>query len=266
MLAALASLTSVYLLMAGCTTTSTTTTSASSPATGGSESPKSDGKTETKTSSGGDANPVTVGMQNSDRKDADPLELIQSDQLKTELSITPEQSAKLKTVENDLRTKMTKRKTTVEAELKGVTDSKVKEEKLKAAYKEIDAETKSSRDSISTILKPDQLKRLKEVFLSIYGFGPLNSKDYKDELKLTAEQTKQLDTLSEQMQTSMRTSWETTDDPTKSAAVLSTNKNQMQSIIKSSNDKAMQVLTAEQKKTLETLKGKPFTFKPGKAA
>jgi hypothetical protein len=267
MLAVVASLTSVYLLMAGCTTTSTTTTTASSPATGSSESPKADGgKTETKTTTGGDANPVTVGMQNSDRKDADPLELIQSDQLKTELAITPEQSAKLKTVENDLRTKMTKRKTAVEAELKGVTDAKVKEDKLKAAYKEIDAETKSSRDSISTILKPDQLKRLKEVFLSIYGFGPLNSKDYKDELKLTADQTKQLDTLSDQMQISMRTSWETTDDPAKSASVLTSNKNQMQSIIKKSNDKAMEVLTAEQKKTLETLKGKPFTFKPTKAA
>jgi Spy/CpxP family protein refolding chaperone len=266
MLAALASLTSVYLLIAGCTTTSTTTTTASSPATSGSESPKADGKTETKTTTGGDANPVTVGMQNSDRKDADPLELIQSDQLKTELAITPEQSTKLKTVENDLRTKMTKRKTTVEAELKGITDSKAKEEKLKSAYKEIDAETKSSRDSISTILKPDQLKRLKEVFLSIYGFGPLNYKDYQTELKLTDTQSKQLETLSEQLQTSMRTSWETSEDPTKSAEILTKNKNSMQSLIKGSNDKAMQVLTAEQKKTLDTLKGKPFTFKPSKAA
>jgi hypothetical protein len=262
MLAAFVGVVSVYLSMASCTTTSTTTTpSTESSTVAGSTKPD----TKDTTTSGGDANPLTVGLEKSDRKDADPLQLIQSDQLKKELNITAEQSAQLKTVENDLRTKVSAKNASVTPQLKGL-DAKGKEEKLKAVAKEIETETKSSRESISKILKPDQVKRLKEIFLQIYGFGTLTRADFQQDLKLTDAQNKQFDTLSDQMAQDMRTSWEIpSDDPTKAAATLTSNRKRMEGIMKNSNAKSLEVLTADQKKTLEALKGKPFIFKPTQA-
>jgi Spy/CpxP family protein refolding chaperone len=175
-LASFVGLASICLLAVSCNNSTTTVTTpsstSSSPATSGSSS-----------ATGSDANPISVGLDKSNRSDADPLQLIQSEQLKTELKITADQSAKLKEVENDLRSKVSAKNAS--ANLKGL-DAKAKEEKLKTIGQELDTETKASREKISTILKPDQLKRMKEVFLQVFGLGPLN---YKPK-KLTASKKK----------------------------------------------------------------------------
>jgi Spy/CpxP family protein refolding chaperone len=262
LLLSLFGLASACLLTVSCTTS--TTTAPSSPATSdAASSPASSGSSAPAAAGGGDANPLTVGLEKSDRSDADPLQLIQSKQLKDELKITDEQSAKLKEAENELRSIISKKNASLN--LKGL-DAKAKEEKLKAVSKELDSETKASRDKIGTILQPDQLKRMKEIFLQIYGWGVLTRQDFQESLKLTADQNKQLDTLSEKLGQEMRTGWEIPgDDPAKQAEVLSKNRKRIEGTIKASNAKALEVLTAEQKKTLETLKGKAFNFNPGKA-
>lgn len=253
-LASFVGLASICLLAVSCnnaTTTTTPSSTSSSPATSGSSS-----------ATGSDANPISVGLDKSNRSDADPLQLIQSEQLKTELKITADQSAKLKEVENDLRSKISAKNAS--ANLKGL-DAKAKEEKLKTIGQELDTETKASREKISKILKPDQLKRMKEVFLQVFGLGPLNYQDFQ-ELKLTADQTKKIDGIKEEMLTSMRAGWEVpSDDPTKQAATLTANRKRLEGISKNSNAKTLEVLTAEQKKTLETLKGASFKFNPTKA-
>jgi Spy/CpxP family protein refolding chaperone len=264
-LASFVGLASICLVATSCTTSTTTSPStASSPATSESSASGGSASPDASTASGGtDANPISVGLDKSNRSDADPLQLIQSDQLKTELKITADQSAKLKEVENDLRAKVTEKNAS--ANLKGL-DAKAKEEKLKKIGEELNAETKTSREKIATILKPDQIKRMKEIFLQIYGLGPLNYPDFQTELKLTAEQIKQIDALKETMLTEMRAGWQIPpDDPTKQAAVLSENRKRLDGIAKNARAKTEALLTAEQKKTLETLKGATFNFKPTKA-
>lgn len=255
-LASFVGLASVCLLAVSCNTTTTkpdATSSSPATTTGGSSAPAA---------TGSDANPISVGLDKSNRSDADPLQLIQSEQLKTELKITADQSTKLKEVENDLRTKISAKNAS--ANLKGL-DAKAKEEKLKTIGQELDTETKASREKISKILSADQLKRMKEVFLQVFGLGPLNYQDFQ-ELKLTADQTKKIDVIKEQMLASMRTGWEVpAGDPTKQEATLTANRKRLEGISKSSNAKTLEVLTAEQKKTLETLKGASFKFNPTKA-
>jgi hypothetical protein len=253
---------SICLIATSCTSTTTPTATSSSPsaaestASGGSSSP-------TAATGGSDANPISVGLDKSNRSDADPLQLIQSEQLKTELKITPEQSTKLKEVENDLRAKVTEKNAS--ANLKGL-DAKAKEEKLKKIGEELNSETKASREKIATILKPDQIKRMKEVFLQIFGLGPLNYPDFQTELKLTPEQVKQIDSIKETMLAEMRAGWQVPpDDPAKQAATLTENRKRLEGISKGANAKTLAVLTAEQKKTLETLKGASFKFNPTKA-
>jgi Spy/CpxP family protein refolding chaperone len=252
---------SICLVATSCTTTTPTTTS-SSPST--TESTASGGSSAPAAATGGtDANPVSVGLDKSNRSDSDPLQFIQSEQLKAELKITAEQSAKLKEVENDLRAKVTEKNAS--ANLKGL-DAKAKEEKLKKIGEELNAETKASREKISKILKPDQVKRMKEVFLQVFKFGPLNYQDFQTELKLTADQVKQIDSVKETMLAEMRAGWEIPpDDPAKQAEVLTKNTKRLEGISKGANAKAQAVLTAEQKKTLVTLEGAKFNFDPTKA-
>jgi hypothetical protein len=259
MLASFAGVASLYFLVAGCTTTTTPSGTASSPAESSSASGGSATASSPATSAGGSASdPVALGMDGSDRQDADPLALIQSDAFKKELNITAEQSAKLLEVQNELKSKVSKKNASL-GDLKGL-DAKAKEEKLKTAAKELETETKSSQEKIGQILKPEQIKRMKEIFLQIYGWGPLTRSNFQAELKLTAEQNKMMDTINDQMAASMRTSWETPSDPTKLESILSANRKKMDAIMKSSNAKALEVLTAEQKATLKTLEGKKFEF------
>jgi hypothetical protein len=260
MLASFAGVASLYFLVAGCTTTTTPSGTASSPAESSSASGGSATASSPAASAGGGtaSDPVAMGMDGSDRQDADPLALIQSDAFKKELNITAEQSAKLLEVQNELKSKVSKKNASL-GDLKGL-DAKAKEDKLKTAAKELETETKSSREKIGQILKPEQTKRMKEIFLQIYGWGPLTRNDFQAELKLTPEQTKLMDTINDQMAASMRTSWETPSDPTKLESILSANRKKMDAIMKSSNAKALELLTADQKKTLETLKGKKFEF------
>jgi hypothetical protein len=262
MLASFVGFASICLVATSCTSTTTPTTTSSSPSAA--ESSASGGSSAPAAATGGsDANPVSVGLDKSNRSDADPLQLIQSEQLKTELKITAEQSTKLKEVENDLRAKVTEKNAS--ANLKGL-DAKAKEEKLKKIGEELNSETKASREKIATILKPDQIKRMKEVFLQVFGLGPLNYPDFQTELKLTAEQTKQIDSIKETMLAEMRAGWQVPpDDPAKQATTLTENRKRLEGISKGANAKTLAVLTAEQKKTLETLKGASFKFNPTKA-
>jgi Spy/CpxP family protein refolding chaperone len=256
-LASFVGLASICLLAVSCNNTTTTTTpnaTSSSSATGGSSA---------STATGGDANPISIGLDKSSRSDADPLQMIQSDQLKTELKITADQSAKLKEVENDLRSKITEKNAS--ANLKGL-DAKAKEEKLKKIGEELNSETKASREKISKILKPDQIKRMKEVFLQVFKLGPLNYQDFQTELKLTPDQTKQIDSIKETMLAEMRAGWEIpSDDPAKQADTLTKNRKRLETISKNAAAKTEKVLTPEQTKTLKTLEGAPFKFNPTKA-
>jgi hypothetical protein len=245
------------LLLSGCTETKTPDAPASPGSTpAGTSSP---GSPPPSTSSGG--SPVTVGLDGSDRDGSDPVQLIQSEQVKKELGLTDEQIGKIKSMESELRAKLAAKEASLQ--LKGL-DPKAKEEKLKTAAKEIDDLTKESRAQAGQILKPEQIKRMKEIMLQIYGWSVLTRNDYKDELKLTDAQNKQLDTIQEQMGQQMRAGWQIPSGE-KAAETTSGNRKRMEQIMKTSNTQALAVLTPAQKTQLETLKGKKFEFAPPKA-
>jgi Spy/CpxP family protein refolding chaperone len=249
------------LFLAGCNNTTTTTpttspgsgTTATSPAPGG-------GDVKPPAGGGAGADPTTVGLEKSNRDGADPIQLIQSDQVKKELGLTDEQITKIKEMEGSLRQEIAAKEAALQ--LKGL-DPKQKEEKLKSAAKDIDDLTKKSRAKAGEILKPEQIKRIKEIMLQVYGWSVLTRNDYKDDLKLTAEQDKQLDTIQEQMSSQMRSGW-TVPTGDKAEETLSANRRKMDAIMKASNAQALKVLTPEQTAKLETLKGAKFTYTPPK--
>jgi Spy/CpxP family protein refolding chaperone len=229
------------------TTTETTATTTETPTT-----------TETSAEGEGGSTPLTALLGNSERESTDPLELLENSQIKKELNITDEQSAEIKKLDEEFRAKLKEKVAGVKIEeLKG------DDAKIKAKYTEIDKESQSFREKIGKVLKPEQITRMKQIYLQIYGFGPLTSSDYSAELKLTDEQNSKIKTIQEDLFTNMKASWTTpTGSDDEKNQTIANNRKQMEQILKQSNDDTLAVLTDEQKKTLETLKGTEFKLDP----
>ncbi|NJR32108.1 MAG: hypothetical protein HC778_03630 [Chamaesiphon sp. CSU_1_12] len=200
-----------------------------------------------------------------ERAGANPIQLLQNPKIKSELQLTDDQVAKIKAVEIDLLAQVTTASKSIKEEnqkIEALPKDKQEGEKKKLATKIEEgavALTKDSQSKMSKILKPEQEKRAKEILLQKFDFGIVTKDDFATDLKLTAAQKKQLNDIVGQMRTKTIGAWEIPDreDATKRNKTLADNRKRMEAIMKESNQQAKAVLTPEQLKTLETLKGKP---------
>jgi Spy/CpxP family protein refolding chaperone len=232
----------------GTTTTTTTTASSPDPAT------STPSATSTPAATAG-SDPEKIRPE---RSASNPLQLLQTAQLKSELKLTDDQVTKIKQVETDT---MTSLKTEYDAIMKLPQKDRAAEIEKKVPAK-LATLTKESQGKMSAILKPEQEKRAKQIFLQIYGFSIITKDDFATELKLTDAQKKQLNDIGGQTRGKAIAAVETPDkdDATKRDQAVSDNRKRMEAIMKESNQQAKAVLTADQLKTLETLKGKAFPF------
>ncbi len=201
--------------------------------------------------------PMTAAM-GGDKQGSDPVSFLLDDQVKKEVNFTDEQTAELKKVRDEVRD-------TTSAKLKAMgldkLDTEGKKAKIKESGKEIEGIYNDSRAKIDKIIKPAQAKRLKEIVLQRYGWGPLTSELFSADLKLTDKQKADLKTIGEQMQTKNQTGWELpTGDEANKTKILNDNRKRMEAILKDVNEQSIAVLTPEQKASLDKLKGAPFAY------
>jgi Spy/CpxP family protein refolding chaperone len=224
-------------------------------------------------SSNGGVNPPggaapTTDLARPERAGSNPIQLLQNPKVKSELQLTDDQIAKIKTVESDLLARVTTESKSIKEKYKSIEalpKDKQDGEKKKLANdveKGLIALTKDSQGKMSQILKPEQEKRAKEILLQKYDFGIVTKDDFATELKLTDAQKKQLNDIVGQMRTKTIGAWEIPDraDAAKRDKTLADNRKRMEAVMKESNQQAKAVLTPEQLKTLETLKGKAVSF------
>ncbi len=218
-------------------------------------------------------NPPSGAQSNTDlprpeRAGANPIQLLQNPKVKEELKLTDEQITKIKEVESTLLSQVTTASKAVKEKYKAI--EALPKDKQDAEKKKLAAEiesgvatlTKESQTKMSSILKPEQEKRAKEILLQKFDFGIVTKDDYTTELKITAEQKKKLNDIVGQLRTKTIAAWEIPDrnDATKRNKTLAENRKRMEAVMKETNQQAKAVLTPEQLKTLETLKGKPASF------
>jgi Spy/CpxP family protein refolding chaperone len=254
--------TSWLVICAGCLiltsckgkTTTTETPATTTPGTSSSATPKP---------TGGDSN-----LARPERSGSNPMQLLQNPQIKTELQLTDDQVAKIKEVETGLMAQVTTSSKSIKEKYKAI--EALPKEKQEAEKKKLADEiekglavlTKESQGKMSKILKPEQEKRAKEILLQKYDFGIVTKDDFATDLKLTDVQKKQLNDIVGQMRTKTIGAWEIPDrnDAAKRDKTLVDNRKRMEAVMKESNQQAKAVLTPEQVKTLETLKGKAVSF------
>lgn len=220
-------------------------------------------QTETVTDTGAnnkEISPVTSLLPGNDRTASDPLGLIQNSQIKKELNLTEDQSTKIKEIEKDFRTAVKKRVSGVT--FKGL-DETQQEAKIKEIRKNLDKEIQATREKVTTVLKPEQQTRWKQIGLQIYGWGVLTKDDYSSDLQLTPAQEEKMNQLSDEMITKMRANWQNPNNSQQPREqVIASNRQRLEQIVKNTNEGALDILTTEQKKKLETLKGEKFTLDP----
>jgi Spy/CpxP family protein refolding chaperone len=266
MAAMLALVVSSTFVFSGCkddkkTTTDTTVTTSPVPGGDGTAVPSPSAGSQTTTppdEKGKNVNtPVTAAM-GGDKQGSDPISFLLDDQVKKEVGFTDQQTTDLKKVRDEVRD-------TTSAKFKAMgldkLDAEGKKAKVKESAKELEGILNDSRAKIDKIIKPEQAKRLKEIALQRYGWGPLTSELFSADLKLTDKQKADLRTIGEQMQAKNSTGWELpTGDEANKTKILNDNRKRMEAILKDVNEQSLAVLTAEQKASLDKLKGAPFAY------
>lgn len=106
---------------------------------------------------------------------------------------------------------------------------------------------KANDKAVAEILKPQQLKRVKQIALQQQGVRAVNNEEIAKALNITDEQKEKIRDIGRQSFEQMR-------DISRDEE----GRKKLQELMKQTNEKMMAVLTAEQKTKLKEMQGEPF--------
>jgi len=172
------------------------------------------------------------------------VNLIGNESVQKELKLDEAQIKKSGEVSQDYRAKMQDARSSTEG-LEGEARMKKMQELLKAGNDE-------AMLTLGTFLKPEQLKRFKEVSLQQRGAGALSDPSVTSALKVTDEQAAKVKTILGEAQAEMREIGQSAGDDHQAAM------QKIQALRKEVNTKAMALMTGDQKKTWKEMTGEPF--------
>jgi hypothetical protein len=179
-------------------------------------------------------------------------QLAQNKSVKEELKIDDDQAKKIK----DALDKVNEEMKDERAKLGRGSDAS-QEERAAARKKINEAEMKALKD----VLKPDQLKRLEQIRHQIQGVYIFQDEEVQKQLKLTDEQKEKINDVQKDLQKEMQEMFQGFK-PGGGGGDFQENMKKMQGLQKEAMTNATKVLKEDQKKQLDELVGKPFTYVP----
>ncbi len=176
--------------------------------------------------------------------------MLSNDAVQKELDVNDEQKAQLADLALQARSEFME----IFSGLQDLNE-KEREEAMPDVMKMLGEKGKEMQGKVDKILEKSQVTRLKE--LAIQRLGPLafENEEVVAVLKLTDEQKKQLTSIKEEGEKQGQ-------EIRSTAADQSERQTKMAAMLKELGDKAMAVLTPEQKAAFDKLKGKKFDFPP----
>ena len=181
---------------------------------------------------------------------AGPAQLIQSKTVQTELKLTDEQTAKLKEWGAAQQGKMREA-------MQGIDPSEMREK-----FPAILAEMRKTTDKeLGEVLKPEQVKRLKQIEFQMAGLRGLMSPDTAKALDITDEQKEKVQSVMMDVAKDMRDLGEEYGtrgfQPPADADKAKEYAKKSEQITKDATGKVLKVMTDEQKKKYEEMAGAP---------
>jgi Spy/CpxP family protein refolding chaperone len=178
--------------------------------------------------------------------------LLNSPTVQKDLDLVDEQKAKLKEANEKAQAAMREM-------FSGMRDlsQEERQQKMGEIGKKMQAQAEATKKLIEETLLPHQLDRLKGLALQRIGTGALNFKEIQEDLKMTEEQVAKLKSIGEESAKKNQEMFAGMRDlsPEERQAKFAEIGQKMQEMRKQTETKLMDVLTAEQKESLEKMKG-----------
>lgn len=176
--------------------------------------------------------------------------LLANKSVQEELKMTKEQTEKM----GNFQEKLMAKGQDLFGKLQGAKPEEMREMITKLMKEINDDAEKTAKD----VLKPEQMKRLKQIELQQAGLSNFTKEDIQKNLKLTADQKDKIKIV--------------TDDATKDTQALLKDagrdrqklaeaRKKVQALNKEANEKVQKFLTADQKKAMDDVLGAPFELK-----
>jgi Spy/CpxP family protein refolding chaperone len=164
-----------------------------------------------------------------------PLMLLGSKQVQEELKLTDEQKDSIKTLAREMRP------------ARG--EGRPSPEEMQKRAEKIDKK-------LADILKPEQIKRYKEIRIQVQGPDAFLSPEVVKALAITDEQQKKVKDIIGESRKEMRSLGRPDEDST--PAERKEFREKIQKIRKEAAGKCLESLTSDQREKFESLRGKPF--------
>ena len=186
---------------------------------------------------------------------ADPLILLQSEQVQKELELVDDQKAKLRKIGEKMRNEMREA-------FSGLRDlsSEERRKKIDELREKLPARAEELRKEVNDVLLPHQVDRLKQIRVQMLGSGALSDKEVIETLGLTKEQQEKLRAVAEETTQKTRAMFEGLADLSQEARreKFAEIRDETRKLREEAAKKAREVLTPQQREKLEKLKGEKF--------
>ena len=173
---------------------------------------------------------------------ANPAMLLARDDVRADLALTDEQKNKLKDIQDGMQDKM--RTAMQDARAQGL-----EREQMGKVFEKVFADLSKE---INVVLTPDQQKRLKEINIQFNGNRSVSQPEVAKELAITDAQKEKLKGLTDKL----REATQALMEKARGGEIPIMEKNN-----KALDGEIEKILTAEQKKKLKDMGGKPFVRK-----
>lgn len=178
------------------------------------------------------------------------LHLLHNPEVAQELKVSPEQAGKLREVAQQLRDKHKNAFQKLQ-DLQGDERRQKQQELMKTIAED-------SRKALPDVLKPDQVKRFKQIEMQHRGVRAFMDPELHQSLKLTDDQKQKIHGVNEEFRKKVQELHQGVgDDPQKRAEALK----KRAAMNKEVMEKIAAMFTEEQKKTWKDLAGEPFELK-----
>jgi len=174
--------------------------------------------------------------------------LLSNKSVQKELKVTDEQAEKLNTLASEMRAKQRE-----EFQNLGDLSQEERREKMQELARSRAAELAKG---MGGILKPEQIKRFEQIQLQQSGASAFSSPRVQEGLKLTDDQKAKLREINEESGQAMRDAFQDFQSDREGAM------KKLAELRKQATEKAVGVLTDEQKKSWKEMAGEPFEIVP----
>jgi hypothetical protein len=187
------------------------------------------------------------------------IQLLSNASVQEELKLTDEQKDKLRNFAQLQQAKVQERIQQVMQDLAGGGDFQTIGAKIREEMTKFNAE---AMKEVAPILKAEQLKRFKEIDLQQSGFQAFTTNDeVQKSLKLTDEQKTKYKKLADELQQDVTDLMQGAFGGGRGFGNNPEMQQKLQALNKQYNDKAKEMLTADQRKTYQDMLGKAFELR-----